>query len=70
MQHRRRIVGYATPEEIAADFLFKTQGNVAEAQRLARRHIVGEYDYQLVARLIESAAERVTIPPDAGASFA
>jgi len=70
MQHRRRIVGYATPEEIAADFLFEAQGNVAEAQRLARRHIVGEDDYQLVARLIESAAERVTIPPDAGASFA
>jgi hypothetical protein len=30
MQHRRRIVGYATPVEIAADFLFEAQGNVAE----------------------------------------
>jgi len=34
MQHRRRIVGYATPVEIAADFLFEAQGNVAEAQLL------------------------------------
>jgi len=32
MQHRRRIVGYATPVEIAADFLFEAQGNVAEAR--------------------------------------
>jgi hypothetical protein len=36
MQHRRRMIGYAIPEEIAADWLFETQGNVAEAQRLAR----------------------------------
>jgi len=64
MQHRRRIVGYATPEEIAADCLFEAQGNVTEAQRLARRHIVGE------AKLIDAAAERVTIAPDTGASFA
>ena len=42
MQHRRRMIGYAIPEEIAADCLFETQGNVAEAQRLARRYIVGE----------------------------
>ena len=70
MQRSRRMIGYEIPEEIAADCLFEAQGNVAEAQRLARRHIVGEDDYQLVARLIESAAERVTIPPDAGASFA
>jgi hypothetical protein len=55
MQHRRRIVGYATAEEIAADCLFETQGNVAEAQRLARRHIVDEDDYQRVAKLIEAA---------------
>jgi len=55
MQHRRRIVGYATPEEIAADCLFEAQGNVAEAQRLARRRIVGEDDYQHVAKLIEAA---------------
>jgi hypothetical protein len=34
MQHRRRIVGYATPEEIAADFLFEAQGNAVEAQLL------------------------------------
>jgi hypothetical protein len=27
-------MGYATAEEIAADCLFETQGNVAEAQRL------------------------------------
>ena len=64
MQHRRRIVGYATPEEIAADCLFETQGNVAEAQRLARRHIVGEDDYQHVAKLIDVAAKRITIPAD------
>ena len=31
MQHKRRIVGYATPVEIAADFLFEAQGNVAGA---------------------------------------
>jgi hypothetical protein len=30
MQHRRRMIGYAIPEEIAADCLFETQGNVAE----------------------------------------
>jgi len=59
MWYRRRIVGYATPEEIAADCLFEAQGNVVEAQRLARRYIVGEDDYQHVAKLI--AAERVTI---------
>jgi len=64
MRHRRRIVGYAIPEEIAADCLFEAQGNVAEAQRLARRHIVGEDDYQHVAKLIEAAAERVTIPTE------
>jgi hypothetical protein len=64
MQHRRRIVGYAIPEEIAADCLFETQGNVAEAQRLARRYIVGEDDYRHVAKLIEAAADRVTIPAD------
>jgi hypothetical protein len=64
MQHRRRLVGYATPEEIAADCLFEAQGNVAEAQRLARRYIVGKDDYQLVAKLIEAAAERVTIPTE------
>jgi hypothetical protein len=29
MQHRQRIMGYATAEEIAADCLFETQGNVA-----------------------------------------
>ena len=64
MQHRRRLVGYATPEEIAADCLFETQGNVAEAQRLARRRIVSEDDYQQVAKLIEAAAERISIPAD------
>jgi len=57
-------VGYATPEEIAADCLFETQGNVAEAQRLARRRIVSEDDYQQVAKLIEAAAERISIPAD------
>ena len=62
MQHRRRIVGYATPEEIAADFLFEAQGNVVKAQRLERRYIVGEEDYQQVAKLM--AAERVTIPTE------
>jgi len=62
MQHRRRIVGYATPEEIAADCLFETQGDVAEAQRLARRRIVSEDDYQHLAKLIEAAAERISIP--------
>jgi hypothetical protein len=56
MQHRRRIVGYATAEEIAADCLFEMQGNVAEAQCLARRRIVSEDDYQQVAKLIEAAA--------------
>jgi hypothetical protein len=64
MQHRQRIMGYATAEEIAADCLFETQGNVAEAQRLARRRIVGEDDYQQVANLIEAAAERISIPAD------
>jgi hypothetical protein len=62
MQHRRRIVGYATAEEIAADCLFETQGSVAEAQRLARRRIVSEDDYQQVAKLIAAAAERISIP--------
>jgi hypothetical protein len=62
MQHRRRIVGYATAEEIATDCLFETQSNVAEAQRLARRRIVSEDDYQYVAKLIEAAAERISIP--------
>jgi len=52
------------PEEIAADCLFEAQGNVAEAQRRARRHIVGEDDYRHVAGLIEAAAERVTIPTE------
>jgi hypothetical protein len=64
MQHRRRIVGYATAEEIAADCLFETRGNVAEAQRLARRRIVGEHDYQHVAKLIEAAAEPISIPAE------
>jgi hypothetical protein len=64
MQYRRRIMGYATAEEIAADCLFETQGNVAEAQRLARRRIVDEDDYQHVANLIEAAAERISIPAD------
>ena len=64
MQHRQRIIGYESPEEIAADCLFEAQGNVAEAQRLARRHIVGEDDCQQVAKLIEAAAERVTMPID------
>jgi hypothetical protein len=36
MQHRRRIAGYATPEEMAADCLFETQGKVAEASRSGR----------------------------------
>ena len=63
MQRRRRMIGYETPEEIAADCLFEAQGDVAEAQRLARRHIVGEDDYH-VAKLIEAAAERVTTPTD------
>jgi hypothetical protein len=57
-------VGYAIPEEIAADCLFETQGNVAEAQRLARCYIVGEDDYRHVAKLIEAAADRVTMPAD------
>jgi hypothetical protein len=57
-------VGYATAEEIAADCLFETQDNVAEAQRLARRRIVGEDDYQHVAKLIEATAERISIPAD------
>jgi hypothetical protein len=52
------MIGYAVPEEIAADCLFEAQGNVVEAQRLARRHIVGEDDYRHVAKLIEAAAER------------
>ena len=64
MQPRPRIVGYATPEEIAVDCLFEAQGNVAEAQRLARRHIVGEDDYQHVAKLIGAAAERITTPTE------
>ena len=64
MQHRRRMIGYAVPEEIAADCLFEAQGNVAEAQRLARRHIIGDDDYWLVAKLIEAGAERVTIPAE------
>jgi hypothetical protein len=64
MQGRRRMIGYESPEEIAADCLFEAQGNVAEAQRLARRHIVGEDDYEHVARLIEAAAERTTMPFD------
>jgi hypothetical protein len=55
-------MGYATAEEIAADCLFETQGNVAEAQRLARRRIVSEDDYQQVAKLIGAAAERISIP--------
>jgi hypothetical protein len=58
------MIGYETAEEIAADCLFEAQGNVAEAQRLARRHIVGEDDYQHVAKLIEAAAERVAMPID------
>ena len=62
MQHRRRIVGYATPEEIAADCLFEAQRNVVKAQRLARRHIIGDDDYWHVAKLIEAAAERATTP--------
>jgi hypothetical protein len=33
----------------------------AEAQRLARRRIVGEDDYQQVAKLIEAVAERISI---------
>jgi hypothetical protein len=70
MQHRRRIMGYATPEEIAADCLFETQANVAEAQRVARRRIVSENDYQHVAKLIEAAAERISIPADKRSSFA
>jgi hypothetical protein len=64
MQHGRRIVGYATPEDVAADCLFEAQGDVAEARRLARRYIVGERDYQHVAQLIEAAAERIPIPLD------
>src|SRR5215831_889821 len=59
MQRSRRMIGYEIPEEIAADCLFEAQGNVAEAQRLARRHIVGDDDYWHVAQLIEAAAERV-----------
>ena len=55
MHYRRRIMGYATAEEIAADCLFETQGNVAEAQRVARRRIVDEDDYQRVAKLIAAA---------------
>jgi hypothetical protein len=42
----------------------------AEAQRLARRHIIGEDDYQHVVKLIEAAAERVTIPTDKQSPFA
>ena len=34
MQRSRRMIGYEIPEEIAADYLFEAQGNVAEAQRL------------------------------------
>ena len=52
MQRSRRMIGYEIPEEIAADCLFEAQGNVAEAQRLARRHIVGDDDYWHVAQLI------------------
>jgi hypothetical protein len=37
-------------------YLFETQGDVAEAQRLARRSIVSEDDYQQVAKLIDAAA--------------
>jgi hypothetical protein len=47
MQRRRRMIGYETAEEIAG-CLFEAQGDVAEAQRLARRHIIGEDDYQHV----------------------
>jgi hypothetical protein len=57
------MIGYETPEEIAADCLF-------EAQRLARRYIIGEDDYQYVAKLIEATAERVTIPTDKQSPFA
>ena len=64
MQRSRRMIDYEIPEEIAADYLFEAQGNVAEAQRLARRHIVGDDDYWHVAQLIEAAAERVTVPAD------
>jgi len=63
-------MGYATAEEIAADCLFETQGNVAEAQRLARRRIVGEDDYQYVAKLIEASVERINIPADKRSPFA
>ena len=70
MQRRRRMIGYETAEEIAADCLFEAQGDVAEAQRLARRHIIGEDDYQYVAKLIEATTERVTIPTDKQSPFA
>jgi hypothetical protein len=33
-------------------------------------HIIGEDDYQHVAKLIEAAAERVTIPTDKQSPFA
>ena len=46
------------------------RGDVAEAQRLARRHIISEDDYQYVAKLIEATAERVTIPTDKQSPFA
>jgi hypothetical protein len=70
MQRRRRMIGYETPEEIAADCLFEAQGDVAEAQRRARRHIIGEDDYQYVANLIEATAERITIATDKQSPFA
>ena len=33
MQRRRRMIGYETAEEIAADCLFEAQGDVASAWR-------------------------------------
>jgi hypothetical protein len=44
--------------------MFETQGDLAAAQRLARRRIVGEDDYQRVAKLIE-ASRRTSDPRSA-----
>ena len=55
---------------LRAPLSVEAQGDVAEAQRLARRHIIGEDDYQYVAKLIEATAERVTIPTDKQSPFA
>jgi hypothetical protein len=48
-------VPYAFPFHFLGSKTPETQGNVAEAQRVARRRIVDEDDYQRVAKLIAAA---------------